>query len=215
MPNPKKKQKRAQQRYLCICEGQQEILYMKHLGSLLRNSQKPIAFRCVEGTTSVLSRYASYAFDKAVLFDHDCKKAQFIQQIEACDAAEKRRTNRQEPHTYHAYSNLNFDLWLAMHSPNYKGVGAAHKTDAYHKLVRVCFGLDAEANIKEERVIRDILKQITLDNVKLAIHRAEEIRAQKLESDKHQAGNTDWYDNPDFSIDKFLKSVLEDAGETF
>lgn len=201
--------------YFCICEGQQEELYLDHLGALLKTPQRTVKFKHIRGTAADLKRGDPFGYDKAVLFDHDCKKARFIQQIEACDAAEKRRTNRQEPHTYHAYSNLNFDLWLALHSPNYKGVGAAHKTDAYHKLVRVCFGLDAEANIKEERVIRDILKQITLDNVKLAIHRAEEIRAQKLESDKHQAGNTDWYDNPDFSIDKFLKSVLKDAGETF
>ncbi len=201
--------------YFCICEGQQEELYLDHLGALLKTPQRTVKFKHIRGTAEDLKRGAPFGYDKVVLFDHDCKEAQFIQQIEACDAAEKRRTNRQDPHTYHAYSNLNFDLWLALHSPNYKGVGAAHKTDAYHKLVRVCFGLDAEANIKEERVIRDILKQITLDNVKLAIHRAEEIRAQKLESDKHQAGNTDWYDNPDFSIDKFLKSVLEDAGETF
>lgn len=201
--------------YFCICEGQQEELYLDHLGALLKTPQRTVKFKHIRGTAADLKRGDPFGYDKAVLFDHDCKKARFIQQIEACDAAEKRRSNRQESHTYHAYSNLNFDLWLAMHSPNYKGVGAAHKTDAYHKLVRVCFGLDAEANIKEERVIRDILKQITLDNVKLAIHRAEEIRAQKLESDKHQAGNTDWYDNPDFSIDKFLKSVLEDAGETF
>lgn len=201
--------------YFCICEGQQEELYLDHLGALLKTPQRSVKFKHIRGTAADLKRGDPFGYDKAVLFDHDCKKARFIQQIEACDKAEKGRTNRQDPHTYHAYSNLNFDLWLAMHSPNYKGVGAANKTDAYHKLVRVCFGLDAEANIKEERVIRDILKQITLDNVKLAIHRAEEIRAQKLESDKHQAGNTDWYDNPDFSIGQFLKKVLEDAGETF
>ena len=201
--------------YFCICEGQQEELYLVHLGALLKTWQSTVKFKHGRGAAADLKRGEPFGYDKAVLFDHDCEEEQFVQQIKNCDTAEKRRENRKAPHTYHAYSNLNFDLWLALHSPNYKGVGAVHKTDAYHKLVRACFGLDAEANIKEERVIRDILKQITLDNVKLAIHRAEQIRSQKLESDKHQTGNTDWYENPDFSIDKFLKNVLKDAGETF
>lgn len=200
--------------YFCICEGQQEELYLDHLGALLKTPQRSVKFKHIRGTAADLKRGAPFGYDKAVLFDHDCKKARFIQQIEACDKAEKGRTNRQDPHTYHAYSNLNFDLWLALHSQAFTAFHTpVCQNNDYVDAVRKCYHLSKTADIKKESVIQKILDKITLDDVKRAIRRAEEIRARKVVTAPHRAGNTDWYDNPDFSIDQFLKKVLKDAGE--
>ncbi len=202
--------------YFCICEGQQEELYLDHLGALLKTPQRTVKFKHIRGTAADLKRGEPFGYDKAVLFDHDCKEAQFIRQLEVCDAAEKRRAKRQDPHTYHAYSNLNFDLWLALHSPAFTAFHTpVCQNNDYVDALRKCYRLGKTDDIKEERVMRNILKKISLGDVKRAIRRAEEIRARKLKSDKHHAGNTDWYENPDFSIDRFLKNVLQDAGETF
>lgn len=55
-------------------------------------------------------------------------------------------------------------------------------------------------DIKTEDIIERILSQITLDDVKPAIRRAEMIRRNKDIADSNLIGNTIIYSNPDFSI---------------
>lgn len=75
------------------------------------------------------------------------------------------------------------------------------------------YGLKPTDNIKNEEVINKILNQITLDDVKAAIERADNIRRRKANADCILFGNTKTYSNPDFSIHEFLKAVLQDSGD--
>lgn len=106
---------------------------------------------------------------------------------------------------------MNFDLWLILHKEEYnKGVS---RNDAYVSDVRRIFGLKPTVDIKNEDVIKKILSQITLDDVKAAIRRAETIRKSKVKTDSTKIGNTTIYANPDFSIHEFLREVLKDCGD--
>ena len=106
---------------------------------------------------------------------------------------------------------MNFDLWLILHKEDYNK--CVTRNDAYINDVRRIFGLKAKDNIKNEDVIKTILIQITLDDVKSAIRRAEIIRKSKEKLDGTKIGNTTIYSNPDFSIHEFLKAVLKDSGD--
>lgn len=68
-------------------------------------------------------------------------------------------------------------------------------------------------NIKKKDIIQKILKEISLDDVKAAILRAEKIRQRKMDKDGKQVGETIVYANPDFSIHEFEKKVLKDSGD--
>ena len=81
--------------------------------------------------------------------------------------------------------------------------------------MRKIFGLKSTDDIKNEEVINKILSQITLEDVKSAIKRAETIRKGKAKVDSTQVGKTLIYSNPDFSIHEFLRAVLEDSGDLF
>jgi len=87
------------------------------------------------------------------------------------------------------------------------------RNDAYISDVRKIYGLSSTDNIKNEKIINKILSQITLEDVKVAIKRAENIRNSKIKEDSKKIGNTEVYSNPDFSIHEFLKVVLEDSGD--
>lgn len=106
---------------------------------------------------------------------------------------------------------MNFDLWLILHKENYNK--CVSKNDAYINDVRRIFGLKATDDIKNEDIIERILSQITLDDVKSAIRRAESIRRNKDIADSTLIGNTIIYSNPDFSIHEFLRTVLKDSGD--
>ena len=70
-----------------------------------------------------------------------------------------------------------------------------------------------EADIKEINVIDRILHQITLDDVRSAIHRADAIRSAKPSSDAKNIHGAICYGNPDFSLHTFLRAVLMEVGE--
>lgn len=119
--------------------------------------------------------------------------------------------SRSKKHVYHAYSNVNFDLWLILHKEDFTRPVASN--DAYVPDVRRIYRLGREADIKEINVIDRILHQITLDDVRSAIHRADAIRSAKPSSDAKTIHGAICYGNPDFSLHTFLRTVLMEVGE--
>lgn len=200
--------------YLCLCEGQQEIMYLNHVASLIKDfPRKVVKFQCVEDAPYRLSkRYEDY--DSAALFDFDFNESEFKKNIQICDELNKqfqptkRKTGRK---IYHAYSNVNFDLWLILHKEDCNG--CVYKNNGYIRDVRRIYGLSSTDNIKHEDVIQKILKQITLSDVQQAIRRAQRIRRDKDPSDGIVVRNTVYYSNPDFSIHDFLIEVLTASGD--
>jgi hypothetical protein len=200
--------------YLCICDGQQETMYLNHVAKLIKDfPKKVVKFNTFEDLPHRLEkRYENY--DSAAVFDFDYNDVEFKRNIEICDALNKRlkpSKRKEGRHIYHAYSSVNFDLWLILHKEDYNK--SVSRNDAYISDVRRIFGLKSTDDIKNEDVIKRILSQITLDDVKSAIRRAESIRKNKVKADSTRIGNTTIYSNPDFSIHEFLRAVLEDSGD--
>jgi hypothetical protein len=75
--------------------------------------------------------------------------------------------------------------------------------------------MNREADIKERANLERILNQITLEDVRHAIRRADQIRTGKLESDCFMVNSVACYGNPDFSLHDFIKIVLQETAKIF
>ena len=194
--------------YFCICDGQQEILYLKHLSTLLHSESRRVTFAPTmlkQGSIATTLRNSRHiAYIKAALFDHDGNATRFDTALRDCIKGK----------CIHAFSNLNFDLWLLLHRQDFSSTVSNNK--AYIKHVREAFNLGKEADIKNKDVIEtSILPQISLSCVKDAVKRASKIREHKLKSDIKKVENVVYYNNPDLSIHDFIKKVFEDSNEPY
>lgn len=200
--------------YLCICEGKQEKMYLEYVASLAKDfPRKVIKFNTYIDTPYRLTKtYEDY--DSVALFDYDFNDVEFKRNIKFCDSLnDKQRPKKWKKgrYIYHAYSNVNFDLWLILHKEDFNR--SVSRNDAYISEVRRIYGLSIRENIKNEGVINKILNQITLEDVKNAIERAGRIKREKRAEDAIIIGSSSIYSNPDFSIHEFLKLVLKDSGD--
>lgn len=197
--------------YFCVCAGQQEEMYLKHLAFLLKDfPERVVTFNTTCGSPEKLKKnYTEY--DNAALFDYDFNDIEFRQNLQICEQLQRKSRREKGKNVYHAYSNVNIDLWFILHKEDFNRPVTSN--DAYIADVRRIYGLNQEADIKERANLGRILKQITLEDVKCAIRRADQIRARKLETDCFMLGTIACYGNPDFSLHDFLKIVLQDCGE--
>ncbi len=189
--------------YLCVVEGQQEQMYLKHLAKLLTDFPKTV----VTFNTSIGNAYKltkSYEeYDKACLFDFDFNKSEFENNLSICLSLNK---PKQKYKIYHAYSNVCFDLWLLLHKTDYQR--SVTSNDAYVEAVIKAYGLSSDTDIKSAKSMEAILSKITLDDVKMAISRAKKIKERKISTDAHKINNVEYYDNPDFSLDIFIAEII-------
>ncbi|MDD3173708.1 MAG: RloB domain-containing protein [Herbinix sp.] len=198
--------------YLCVCEGQQEEMYLKHLSSLLKQMPlRVVTFNTTEGNAKkLIKNYTEY--DNACLFDYDFNDSEFKENIEICnDLHRTGQKTKNGKKVFHAFSSVNFDLWLILHKEDFNR--QVSNNGAYVTAIRRIYNLPTTADIKTKPSIEKILGQISLDDIKKAIERADRIRSAKLHTDRRFIGSTEYYDNPDFSLHEFLKVVLKDCGE--
>ena len=189
--------------YFCICAGQQEEMYLQHLSRLLHTDMRRVTFTIKKGLPGYILKQRHIQYYKAVLFDHDGDAEEFHKALGICTKAK----------CAHAYSNRNFDLWLLLHKRNFSS--CVSNNQAYVNEIRDAFGLSNEADIKNKKVLESIFEKITLDDVKDAIRRAQKILKQKLPGDAKQFGSITCYDNPDFSIHTFIKTVFSECKESY
>ena len=195
--------KEIRQQYLCVCNGQQEEMYLERLSFLLKTGRRYVTFKFRQGLPGKVFKEKRIKYDKAIFFDHDGKIEAFRDALNVCIKAK----------CSHAYSNRNFALWLLLHKQDF--TSNVNDNRAYIKDIRNAFKLSKEADIKNNKVIEQILKQITLSDVKDAIRRAQWIRGQKLPGDAERIGSIIYYDNPDLSIHEFIIKVFSECGESF
>ena len=196
------KAKEVRRQYFCICEGQQEEMYLKKLSCLLRTDKRRVTFTTTQGLPGNILKQNHIIYDKAVLFDHDGKVEDFRQALSVCIKAK----------CAYAYSNRNFDLWLLLHKREFTRCVSDNK--AYVDDIREVFNLGKEADIKSKKVLERILEQITLSDVKTAIRHAKRIREQKLPGDAEKICDRNCYNNPDLSIHEFIIKVFLDCSES-
>ena len=91
---------------------------------------------------------------KYLFFDYDGKKDKYE---EAIDLAIENKIEL-------GYTNYCFDLWLILHKEDYFDI--VQNQDAYADKLRQVFGLAADANIKKEKRVTEIVNQIGLSDIK-------------------------------------------------
>lgn len=191
--------------YFCVVEGQQEQLYLNHLAKLLKKSgNKNFNFNVRVGKLKDLEK-SYFEYDSVLVFDYDFNQTEFERNLSGCINLNKKNKHTKK-NIYHAYSSACFDLWLILHKKYFDA--PVSKAQGYVDEVHRTFGLDNEANIKSKEIIEKILEQITLDDVKKAVERAEKIHKNKLQCDAININGEVYYPNPDFSIHKFINIVI-------
>lgn len=85
--------------------------------------------------------------------------------------------------------------------------------DAYADKLRQVFGLAADANIKKEKRVTEIVNQIGLSDIKNAIQRGKKISEdnQGKEANKTPKENR-YYDNPDTQMHVLLQFLFAKVG---
>ena len=112
-------------------------MYFDHLAKLIKDfPKKVVKFNTfIDSPHRLEKRYEEY--DSAAIFDYDFNETEFYRNIEICNQLNKKLkpTKRNSGrHIYHAYSNVNFDLWLILHKQDYNK--RVSKNDAYINDVR-------------------------------------------------------------------------------
>lgn len=197
--------------YRCVVEGQQEKMYLDHIAGLVKDFPKTVVtFNTSEGNAYELTKsYIEY--DSACLFDYDFNKNEFEQNLAICEKLNnknkpgKRKNGR---YVYHAYSNVCFDLWLLLHKKGF--TRPVFKNDGYVDEIIAAYHLPKGSDIKNAKVISTILSQISLEDVKAAIKRADKIKQSKDCGDKRHVNSIVYYSNPDLSIHEFISKVIND-----
>ncbi len=188
--------------YVCYYDGQQEEMYFKHFGNLIKQNFPNASVKFNEKAKFQTLSKLSTAMTKIAVFDYDKEPKQF-----------ERRIKTRGIITY--YTNLNFDLWILLHKKPYDK--CANNNDGYVDEIRKTYKLEETADIKNENVIKSMLKQITLKDVRRAIKNAEDIMKKKLDVDKKYTNKkvenkTLWYcDNPSMNIHKFFSEILDEV----
>jgi len=186
----------------CVCDGQQEDMYFQHLSRLLKTESRTVTFDTKIGKPeSVFRSVVGRKTDKAAVFDHDGATVDFERALKACASYGG----------FAAYSSRNFDLWILLHKQPF--AKSVIRNDGYVKLIRNAYSLEGDADIKEKKEIERILAQVTLQDVKTAIHNANAIRDNKINSDAKKISKTDTYNNPDLLIHQFIEYVFVKCGE--
>ena len=130
------------------------------------------------------------------IFDHDFKDRDFIKAVKACNKKD----------IISAFSIPSFNLFLIIHRECcYK---QTTPSENYEQDLKRVFKLDKDCDVKSEEVIRKILSQITLDDVKNALHNANIINQRSKENNKTIM--KDIYEQPFLNVNYFIEKVFND-----
>ena len=112
------------------------------------------------------------------------------------------------------YSNWAFELWIILHKMEC-AKNVADKNN-YLPIIDKVFKKSYEGlkEYKEEKRFKDILDSTTIEDVKKAISRAEEITKSNSKDKKNMRhGKWDWYrENPATKAGTAIKDVLQECG---
>ena len=92
--------------YLCICEGQQETMYLAHIARLLTHfPERVVKFNTTIGPPSELKKHYE-EYDSAALFDQDGCQNAFEEGIRVCQALDRSgQRSRSKKHAKPANTN--------------------------------------------------------------------------------------------------------------
>jgi len=194
--------------YHCYYEGLQEEKYFKRLKELIETNwpNVKITFYKVAKLNTLV--HDTTSVKKIAVFDYDSDQSNFEEKVKMCTKA-----NIQV-----LYSNLNFDLWLLWHKKKFNS--KVDYNNDYQDEIRKVYHLQnsktKKDNIKEEKNIEHILKQITINEIQTAIVNAKEVMSQKNKTDNKKVNSKfSYYPNPATNIHEFIEELMKKTGIHF
>lgn len=207
-------------KYFFSVEGDTEELYFQHLKKLILEDENRIAnpvfqiekcppSKCVKKISVIHPCKITAVFDvEDNAVEH---RKRFENTLKEMKASEKLgKSIKYEL----GYSNIDFELWIILHKKDlFYSVGSKSQ---YLKNINEVFGTKFEGlrEYKKEKSFKQILSQITLNDVKTAIIRAETITNQrKSEGNSIKTCGYEWFDkNPALSVHNVIKKILSECG---
>lgn len=214
------KQRLQRNEYFFSVEGETEVWYLKHLQGLIHNneSRKIDPIITVKKTTPMkfLKTFSSlYQSTVTAVYDVeepvDGQNFQFESILKEMNDAEKAgKSVKYEL----GYSNIDFELWVILHKKNL--FRTIVNKEEYLKEINTVFSTHFKrlSEYKVERNFKSILNQITLEDVKEAINRADIIEKQRnIDSVQINSCGYKWFPkNPSLSLHKSVNKILKDCG---
>lgn len=211
--------RKCKKEYLFSVEGETEKLYLEKLQQLINNRNKNhVIFRIKVETTP--SRYVKNltTLKKQSKLYHICdiedpseentlRLRKLMKDLQ--DAPKIKGANY-----VLGYSNITFELWIILHKSDCNT--KCNKCSRYLTKINEHFQEEFPSlkSYKEERNFKKCLDKLTLEDVRSAIQRAEQIQ-QNCESNlSHKevhCGFSYYLDNPSLSIHLIIKQILNDA----
>ena len=208
--------KKENEQFLCSVEGETEEWYFHYLQKIINDRLNQLN---ANFTISILPKKCSpKKFMKTYpklssstmcfhVFDYDNDKNRFITILDEMHDAKKQKGIQYKM----GYTNLSFELWMILHKINfnksllYPANYLAHLKRAFDTSI---VSID---DYKKEKKFKDILNEITLENVYSAINRAEKIQQNRenVSTPNWQNGYKWYLDNPSLSIHECIKKIMD------
>lgn len=207
-------------KYFFSVEGETEVLYFQHLKKLIYAEEKRIANPVFHIEKSSPLKYAKklpviQSCTITAVFDVEDNDADHMQRFENTLKEMKDSEKIGKAIKYElGYSNIDFELWIILHKKDM--FGNISSRSQYLTNINSVFGTKFQGlkEYKVEKNFNKILSQITLEDVKNAITRAEKIINQRKSEDKPLiSSGYEWYErNPSLSVHLAIKKILLECG---
>ena len=207
-------------KYFFSVEGETELFYFKHLKELIVAEEKRIANPVIRA-----EKLSPSKFVKKLSVIHPCSitavydvedndqdhRIRFENTLKEMKKSEKLgKAIKYEL----GYSNIDFELWILLHKKDM--FGSISSRSQYLNNITSVFGTKFQGlnEYKVEKNFNQILSQITLEDVKTAITRADKIIKQRSSEDKPlKSSGYEWYErNPSLSVHSAINKILLECG---
>lgn len=214
------KRKISNQYYITV-EGETEKIYLDKLKMLINDSginSKKVKFKVkVEKSPKKAIKKITSLDSNRIYHVIDVEKPDqegtevFHKIIDELESANKYKKNTKYELLY---TNISFELWIILHKSSCNG--CKNNQSQYLTELNRSFHMNFESldEYKKEKNFEQLMNNITLDDVKLAI-----IRAEKLMNDLEMCTTKKVYkkykyysENPSLNIHELIKMILNETG---
>ena len=206
--------------YFFSVEGETEVLYFQHLQKLIRSVETRKANPVIR-----VERIRPSSFSKKISILKPCSIVA-VYDVEDNDTEHRKRFEgilKEMKDTENSgksikfelgYSNIDFELWILLHKKDM--FGSISSRSQYLNNINSVFGTKFQGlkEYKVEKNFNQILSQITLEDVKVAITRADKIIKQRSSEDNPlKSSGYEWYErNPSLSVHSAINKILLECG---
>lgn len=206
--------------YFFSVEGETEVLYFKYLQKLIRSVENRKANPVIN-----VERIRPSSFSKKIsilkpcsivaVYDVEDNDTEHRIRFEGILKEMKDTENSGKSIKYElGYSNIDFELWILLHKKDM--FGSISSRSQYLNNINSVFGTKFQGlkEYKLEKNFNQILSQVTLEDVKAAITRAEKIIKQRSSEDNPlRSSGYEWFErNPSLSVHLAIKKILLECG---